>query len=100
MKRKRFSEEQIIGILKESEAGQENREICRKHGITDFSISGSRLARHLDQLGPEPLPQEIMVDNGLELTSRAMFRWAEKAQVRLCFIEPGKPKQNALVETH
>src|SRR5262247_723095 len=35
MKRKRFSEEQIIGILKESEAGQENREICRKHGITE-----------------------------------------------------------------
>ena len=35
MKRKRFSEEQIIGILKESEAGRENREICRKHGITE-----------------------------------------------------------------
>ena len=35
MKRKRFSEEQIIGILKESKAGQENREICRKHGITE-----------------------------------------------------------------
>ena len=35
MKRKRFSEEQIIGILKESEAGQENREICCKHGITE-----------------------------------------------------------------
>jgi len=35
MKRKRFSEEQIIGILQESEAGRENREICRKHGITE-----------------------------------------------------------------
>ena len=35
MKRKRFSEEQIIGILKESEAGAKNLDICRKHGITE-----------------------------------------------------------------
>ena len=35
MKRKRFSEEQIIGILKESEAGANNLDICRKHGITE-----------------------------------------------------------------
>jgi putative transposase len=35
MKRKRFSEEQIIGILKEAEAGVKNQDICRKHGITE-----------------------------------------------------------------
>ena len=35
MKRKRFKEEQIIGILKESEAGGKNQEICRKHGISE-----------------------------------------------------------------
>jgi len=35
MKRKRFTEEQIIGILKEAEAGRNNQEICRKHGITE-----------------------------------------------------------------
>ena len=35
MKRKLFSEEQIIGILKESEAGAKNQDICRKHGITE-----------------------------------------------------------------
>ena len=33
MKRSRFSEEQIIGILKEGEAGSKTAEICRKHGI-------------------------------------------------------------------
>ena len=72
---------------------------CRGQ-IVDFSISGSRLARFLDQLAEtHRLPQEIAVDNGPELTSRAMFQWAEKAQVRLCFIEPGKPMQNALVES-
>ena len=35
MKRKRFTEEEIIGILKESEAGAKNQELCRKHGISE-----------------------------------------------------------------
>ena len=35
MKRSRFSEEQIIGILKEGEAGSKTAEICRKHGICE-----------------------------------------------------------------
>jgi putative transposase len=35
MKRKQFTEEQIIAILKESEAGMKNQDICRKHGITE-----------------------------------------------------------------
>jgi len=35
MKRKKFSEEQIIGVLKEAEAGAKVREVCRKHGISD-----------------------------------------------------------------
>lgn len=35
MKRKRFTEEQIIAILKESEAGAKNQDLCRKHGITE-----------------------------------------------------------------
>ncbi len=38
MKRKRFSEEQIIGILKEHEAGVSVVELCRKHGVSDASI--------------------------------------------------------------
>ena len=38
MKRKRFTEEQIIGILKEAEAGKNNQEICRKHGITETTF--------------------------------------------------------------
>jgi putative transposase len=38
MKRKRFSEEQIVGILKEHEAGIAVSELCRKHGVSDASI--------------------------------------------------------------
>lgn len=38
MKRKRFSEEQIIGILKEHDAGVSVAELCRKHGVSDASI--------------------------------------------------------------
>ncbi len=38
MKRSRFSEEQIIGILKEHEAGISVADLCRKHGVSDASI--------------------------------------------------------------
>ena len=38
MKRSRFSEEQIIGILKEHEAGVSVADLCRMHGISDTSI--------------------------------------------------------------
>jgi len=38
MKRSRFSEEQIIGILKEHEAGVSVADLCRKHGVSDASI--------------------------------------------------------------
>ncbi len=34
MKAKRFSEEQIIGVLKEAEAGANTKDLCRKHGIS------------------------------------------------------------------
>jgi len=38
MKRSRFSEEQLIGILKEHEAGVSVADLCRKHGVSDASI--------------------------------------------------------------
>ena len=52
MKRSRYTEEQIIGILKEQEAGVPVAELCRKHGMSDAtfytgraSTVGSRSAR-------------------------------------------------------
>ena len=66
--------------------------------IVDTSISGQRVARALDQLN-RPLPKTIVVDNGPEFTSKAMFFWAKRAKVKLYFIQPGKPTQNAFVES-
>ena len=38
MKRSKFSEEQIIGILREQEAGSPTAEVCRRHGISSASF--------------------------------------------------------------
>ena len=68
-----------------------------KGQIVDFSISGLRLSLFLG--GCSPLPQEIVLDNGPELTIKAMFLWSVQAGVRPRFIDPGKAIQNALVES-
>ncbi len=67
----------------------------------DTSLSGERVARVLDRVISErgAAPQEIVLDNGPELTSRALDRWAYERGVRLRFIEPGKPVQNCFVES-
>ncbi len=68
--------------------------------IVDFSISGQRLARELERLTEyRPLPKTIVCDNGPELTSKAMFFWSQESGVKLHFIQPGKPTQNAFVES-
>jgi putative transposase len=38
MKKSRFSEEQIVAILKEQEAGMKTADVCRKHGISDATF--------------------------------------------------------------
>ena len=43
-------------------------------------------------------PDRIRSDNGPELISNALAQWAEKHEVMLDFIEPGKPAQNAYIE--
>lgn len=67
----------------------------------DTSISGERMARVLDRViavrGVQP--EEIVMDNGPEMTSRALDQWAYERGVRLRFIAPGKPVQNCYIES-
>lgn len=68
--------------------------------LVDTSISGARMARFLDQLGGEfGMPRTIVMDNGTEMTSKAMFFWSQQTGTKLHFIQPGKPTQNAFVES-
>ena len=52
--------------------------------VVDFSISGQRLTRELDRLAEQRgLPASIVMDNGPELTSKAMFFWSKRTKVKL-----------------
>ena len=68
--------------------------------VVDFSLSGQRVANELNRLAEHrPLPKTIVCDNGPEFTSKAMFFWTKESGVKLHFIQPGKPTQNAFVES-
>ena len=66
----------------------------------DTSLPGVRVVRVLENLaGLRGLPQTILMDNGPELTSRVLDQWAYEHGVQLRFIDPGKPVQNAFIES-
>lgn len=71
MRKSKFTEEQIIGVLKEVEAGGKER----------------------------GRPALIRTDNGPEFAGRALDQWAYDHGVRLEFIQPGKPSQNGYIES-
>ena len=66
----------------------------------DTSLPGARVVRVLERLVAERGgPDEIVLDNGPELAGKALDQWAYERGVWLRFIEPGKPIQNAYVES-
>ena len=66
----------------------------------DRSLPGTRVVRVLEQLKQtRGVPEKIVVDNGPEFISQAVDQWAYANGVRLHFIEPGKPTQNAYIES-
>jgi putative transposase len=68
--------------------------------VADTSISGIRVARELDRLLVERgKPGTIVSDNGTELISNAILRWADDHKVVWHYIAPGKPVQNAFSES-
>jgi len=68
--------------------------------LVSVSISGRMVARFLtDLIDTRSKPDSIVCDNGTEFTSKAMFFWSKESHVTLSFIQPGKPTQNAFVES-
>ena len=68
--------------------------------VAERAIGGSALTRILDKMHiTRGLPQVIRTDNGKEFCGRAMLSWAHGHGVKLRLIEPGKPNQNAYVES-
>ena len=68
--------------------------------VADTSLSGLRVARELDTvIATRKRPAMIVSDNGSEFTSMAILRWSQERFVEWHYIAPGKPQQNAFVES-
>lgn len=68
--------------------------------LVDTSIGGERVSRFLDELCLDSgFPEMIEIDNGPEFISNALDRWAFQRGVKLHFIRPGKPTDNAFIES-
>ena len=65
----------------------------------DFSLNGPRVVAVLERLKENGLPQTIKVDNGSEFISKALDTWAHRHGVKLEFSRPGKPTDNAFIES-
>ncbi len=66
----------------------------------DTSLGGQRVVRVLDRLAASRgLPQIIVTDNGPEFAGRALDGWAYRTKVKIHFIRPGKPVENAYAES-
>ena len=68
--------------------------------VPDFSLSGLRVIRELERvMAIRGKPAMVVSDNGTELTSNAVLRWAAEQGIEWHYIQPGKPMQNAFVES-
>lgn len=65
----------------------------------DFSLPANRVVRTLEQLIEwKGKPAAIRCDNGPEYTGKILMSWVAQQNITLCFIQPGKPQQNAYIE--
>jgi putative transposase len=68
--------------------------------VADTSLSGRRVGRELDAIvARRGKPAACVSDNGTELTSMAILRWSQETGVEWHYIAPGKPQQNAFIES-
>jgi len=72
---------------------------CVDIGV-DFGISGPYVTRLLDQVAVfRGYPKAVRTDHGPEFTSRAFMGWAQSRGIRHLLIDPGRPMQNAFIES-
>ena len=65
----------------------------------DTSLPGQRVVRVLERLADwRGYPKQIRIDNGPEFISTVLMQWGQEHHVRLHFIQPGQPAQNAYIE--
>jgi putative transposase len=68
--------------------------------IADVSLSGKRVIRELNLIiAWRGKPKAIVSDNGTELTCNAVLVWVEEMKIQWHYIAPGKPTQNAFIES-
>jgi putative transposase len=66
----------------------------------DFSLTGQSVVDAMNVIAlSQPLPYAITVDHGTEFTSKALDEWCYLRGVKLDFIRPGKPTENAFIES-
>lgn len=66
----------------------------------DYSISGNKLRQNFELHGEtNKTPRVFVFDNGPEFRSKSIEEWSEESGVKIHFIQPGKPTQNAFVES-
>jgi putative transposase len=66
----------------------------------DTSLPGGRVVRVLERLGElRGLPEVLVTDNGPEFAGQALDVWADQRGIKLHFIDPGNPIQNAFIES-
>lgn len=79
-----------------------NDDCCRENLCleADTNLSGERVVRELEALVRiYGKPETIVSDNGTEFTSKAVLKWAQEMDINWHYIDPGKPQQNAFIES-
>ena len=68
--------------------------------VADTSLSGARVTRELEAvMAMRGRPLTCVSDNGTELTSMAILKWSQETGIKWHYIAPGKPTQNAFIES-
>jgi putative transposase len=89
-----------LGVPEVRELRQMREENARLKRLVADALTGQSVVDALDALARRrPLPKAITVDHGTEFTSKALDEWAYQRGVALNFIRPGKPVENASIES-